>query len=389
MSHTKTQKFASDNASSSTTRFATSAGGRSAQRPSSIEDKAASKSLKRTLSTSNTTNADQSFGVRAASTSLSASSQQTTGSTSTGTIGGHARSNDDDDDNDGVEIVRAKRVRLAVDGDNDDGGAKARLRRQVKAIKSFLDHPRLKCIAASSVFGGYVLTDADGSQIKCCGITRILEQLFYPDYDYKEALRSAPIPARFKLRTGLTRPGQGQKRGRLVHDQVRVLINGGEEAREAMFGSQRSHNAENFIRSMQVKGLQPLVAEYPIAVKELRMATEIDTICVTSKETGQKISLIELKNFSNGFVHSNGKLRNLPRLAEWSNCPLHQAFLQLALERYIFAWQNPRVVLGSCYVVQETETFSKYFKLPAKVIRASAQIFECIAAHRMAQLEKN
>jgi hypothetical protein len=217
---------------------------------------------------------------------------------------------------------------------------------------------------------------------KFCGITRILGELFYPTYDYKEAMRSAPTPARFKVRTGLTRPGQGQRRGRLVHDQVRVMINGGEAARAAMFGNQRSAHAKHFIRSLRAKKIKPLVSEYAIYVEELRMATEIDTVGLKDG----KVSLIELKNYSNGFTHSNGNLINMSTLVEWSNCPLHQAYLQLALERYIFVVQNPTVPMATCYVVQVTEEFTKYFKLPQQIIEASAELFERVAAYRVSQL---
>jgi hypothetical protein len=257
---------------------------------------------------------------------------------------------------------------------------------QIRAVKEVLKSPRLQFISASSVYGGYVYTDVDGAQTKLCGVTKILEEVFYPDYDYKAAMRSAPIPRRFKLKTGLTRPWQGQRRGRLVHDQVRVLINGGEAARAAMFGNQRSENAEFFIASMAKKGLRPLTAEYPIYIESLRLASEIDTLAIGTKKAGSKVSLLELKNFSNGFTHSNGHLRNLPALAHLSNCPLHQAFLQLAFYRHVFRLQNPFVELGPAYVVQETQTYTKYYRLPKEFLRASTAIVARVSAHRMAQM---
>jgi hypothetical protein len=257
---------------------------------------------------------------------------------------------------------------------------------QIRAVKEVLKNPRLQFISASSVYGGYVYTDVDGAQTKFCGVTKILEEVFYPDYDYKAAMRSAPIPRRFKLKTGLTRPWQGQRRGRLVHDQVRALVNGGEAARTAMFGNQRSENAEFFIASMAKKGLHPLTAEYPIYIESLRLASEIDTLAIGTKKAGSKVSLLELKNFNNGFTHSNGHLRNLPVLAHLSNCPLHQAFLQLAFYREVFRHQNPFVALGPAYVVQVTQTYSKYYRLPKEFVRAASAIVARVSAHRMTQM---
>ena len=256
---------------------------------------------------------------------------------------------------------------------------------QIRAIKEVLKNPRLQFISASSVYGGYIYTDAEGRQTKFCGVTKILDAVFYPDYDYKEAMKLAPIPRRFKMRTGLTRPWQGQRRGRLVHDQVRALINGGEAARAAMFGNQRSTNAEFFIASLAKKGLRPLTAEYPIYIESLRLASEIDTLALGTKKKGSRVSLIELKNFSNGFTHSNGHLRNVPELAHLSNCPLHQAFLQLAFYRYVFHAQNPDVALGPAYVAQETQEYTKYFQLPREFIRASNAIFARVSEYRLAQ----
>jgi hypothetical protein len=246
--------------------------------------------------------------------------------------------------------------------------------------------PRLSFISGSEVEGGYVYTDLEGTKTRFCGLLKILQAVCYPTYDYKDAIQSAPIPKRFKKKTGLSRPWQGQKRGKFAHDSVRLLVNGGEEAREAMYGSQRSDNADHFIRSLKLKGLQPLVAEYIVYEEQVRLASGIDLLCMTNKKKGSLLSLIELKVFCNGFQHSNDNLKNPPSLRHLSNCALHQAFLQLAFYRRMVEVQHPEAKIGTCYVVQETQTDTHYHRLPDEFIAASADIVALVFEHRYDQL---
>lgn len=241
-------------------------------------------------------------------------------------------------------------------------------------------------IAESSVEGCYVYTDVNGVKTNFCGLTKLLASVCYPSYDYQKSLSSAPIPKNLKQKTGLTRPWQGQARGRLAHDQVRALVNGGEHARSAVFGAQRSENADNFIASLDAKKLKPLVAEYIVYSEDVRLASGIDLLCMTNKERGSKLVLIELKNFCNGFEHSNDNLKNPPQLRHLSNCPLHQAFLQLAFYRHMVASQHPNVEIGSCYVVQETQTYTKFYRLPAEFVDAAPSVVQCIFEARLAHL---
>lgn len=229
-------------------------------------------------------------------------------------------------------------------------------------------------------------TDVNGKSTNFCGLTRLLAEVCYPTYDYKRALSSAPIPAALKQRTGLKRPWHGQARGRLAHEQVRALVNGGEQARSAVFGAQRSDNADNFIASLRTKQLRPLVAEYIVYSEEARLASGIDLLCMTTKERGSRLVLIELKNFVNGFEHSNGALANPPALRHLSNCALHQAFLQLAFYRHMVATQHPTVALGSCYVVQETPEYTKFYRLPQEFIDAAPALVQCVFEARFAHL---
>jgi hypothetical protein len=249
-----------------------------------------------------------------------------------------------------------------------------------------LRDPRLLHIAESSIEGGFTYTDIEGTATKFCGLLKILSDVCYSDYDFKDALKRAPIAKRFKLKTGLRRPWQGQRRGKLVHDQVRAIVNGGDVARDAMFGTQRSENADHIIASLQTKNLRPLVAEYIVYDEALRLASPIDIVCVTTKKTGSKLCLIEVKNWSNGFTHANGHLQNPPSLRHLNNCALHQAFLQLAFYRRLVEIQHPLLEIGACYVVQETQTYTKYYRLPDEFVKASAELLACVAEYRHRQL---
>ena len=252
-----------------------------------------------------------------------------------------------------------------------------------------LRDPRLNHISECSVEGGFVYTDVEGAKTKFCGLLKILAEICYPDYDYKDALRHAPIEKRFRLKTGLRRPWQGQRRGKLVHDQVRAIVNGGVAARDAIFGRQRSENAEHIIASLKTKQLRPLVAEYIVYDERIRLASPIDIVCVTTKKSGSKLSLIEVKNWSNGFTHANGHLKNPPSLRHLNNCALHQAFLQLAFYRRLVEMQQPGLEIGPCYVVQETQSYTRYYRLPDEFVRASVELFDCVANHRSRQLFLN
>jgi hypothetical protein len=253
-------------------------------------------------------------------------------------------------------------------------------------LKGLVKNPRLKFISGSEVEGGYIYTDVDGVKTRFCGLLRILESVCYPTYDYDKAIKSAPIPKRYKMKTGLKQPWHGRKRGKFAHDSVRLLVNGGEGAREAMYGTQRSENADHFIASLKHKELRPLIAEYIVYEEQLRIASGIDLVCITSKHKQSRLSLIELKVFCNGFEHSNDNLKNPPSLRHLSNCALHQAFLQLAFYRRMIEVQHPDVKIGTCYVAQETQTDTHYHRLPDEFVAASGDILACVFECRYRQL---
>ena len=213
------------------------------------------------------------------------------------------------------------------------------------------------------------------------GLTRILKEVCYPKYDYRRAMRLCPQNSANKRSTGLSRPWHGTARGRLVHDQLRLLVNGGgDRALRAVYGAmaQPSGHVRRFLDALARKRLSPVVAEFADFYDELGLASAIDVICV-SQRTGAVV-LVEVKvGGENYFRRADGPLAQPPILRGFNNCPLHQAFLQLLFYRKMLVDHYADLQIGSCYVAQLCTDEVCFYRLPDEFISAQDELFACMA----------
>lgn len=278
--------------------------------------------------------------------------------TTTTTSGDHRRYNDDDDDDEEEQrLDRGRLKKVCLGADNR------------QAIADMLTHVRRLHISASPIHATYIyqpeLTSA--RTVRFNGLTRLLRQCCYPDYDFERARKLAgPIPKALRAATGLSRPWHGRERGRLGHQQIQVAVNVGADAVAALFvGSGRLSEADDFMRSLRHKHLRPITAEFIDYYEGFGVATATDVLCVTDDENRHGaglLSLLEVKfGGDNNFLDSTGPLRAPASLAsKYNNSPAVQARLQLAFCRQMFVDHYPGVRLGPCYVVQVAHAHSNY-----------------------------
>jgi hypothetical protein len=157
------------------------------------------------------------------------------------------------------------------------------------------------------------------------GLTKLLGKAFWPDYQYpvyKQGLEPKSGFPKDKLKNELG----GLVRGKVIHGQVRALIEGPNYSSPLgeFFGlhpySQKTVNA------LKLQGLTPIIAELPVCYPDLLVATAIDIVCLDSAD---RPVFVELKTgMDNTFTAGNQKMKG-----PWnaSNCALNQAFVQLLI----------------------------------------------------------
>lgn len=214
------------------------------------------------------------------------------------------------------------------------------------------------------------------------GLRRTLKAACFPDYDYKRSLRVCPQFAGQKKATGLSRPQEGAARGKLVHDQLRLLVNGGGMAAiRAAYGANAGpcRELKSFLDALEYKGFVPVLSEFSDFYSQHGIASAIDLV-VMSRKTG-KVELIELKvGGDNYFRRSSGPLRAPAELRHLNNCPLNQAFLQLAFYRKMVTDHYTDLEIGSCYVAQVTMSGVDFCRLPDVFIRAQTGLLACVVS---------
>jgi len=195
-------------------------------------------------------------------------------------------------------------------------------------------------------------------------------------------MRSCPQYASQKRSTGLSRPWHGTSRGKLVHEQMRLLVNGGgERALRAVYGPQAlmCEHLERFFEALKRKRLHPVLSEFADYYEQIGLASAIDLMCLSEK-TGA-VCLVEVKvGGENYFRRATGPLTQPRRLSKkYNNSPLHQAFLQLLFYRKMMVDHYPELRIGSCYVAQLCTDEICFYRLPEDFVAAGSDLLNCLA----------
>jgi len=236
------------------------------------------------------------------------------------------------------------------------------------------------------------------------GITRLLRELFYPNYDFLKVKYKSSYQAPSPSQRGNQKPTKndikdrdnGIKRGVLVHEQLMCYIKDKQKYAK-IFGSEMHDYAFRILKSLEVWGLIPIAAEFHICDPVNKLATSIDAICINKKTN--EIYVIDWKCASdNYFLHGNSwmlsilepqtkKTNNTKKTQKdfedqiISNSPLNQAFIQLAVMKEM---------LKRCYsfapskfiIVQVTSDIVKHYPLEDRINAKSKEIYDALVDYK-------
>ena len=154
-----------------------------------------------------------------------------------------------------------------------------------------------------------------------CGITKLLQQTFYPNYQY-----TGKCKQKFDYVTGA-------KRGTLVDVQIRDVV-------RAMFDDsyQRKHKTlhaytKKILASLKVLDLTPAYAQCYVGDSQTKVATGVDLVCLDNAT--KRPVVIELKMGFNGTLDAgNGFMKSI--LQVYPNSPRYQHQAQLAVTYELF-----------------------------------------------------
>lgn len=216
--------------------------------------------------------------------------------------------------------------------------------------------------------GGFVTTDGltkNGSAKRkfLKGLTPLLKKCFWPDYEY--------IESKYKVvgESGLNSPGDGMKRGTLVHSQLEDYGNKTSTKQFASSNPILHPYTKKAIQFMREFSLKPLFAEFPVGDNSKKVGTALDMVVV---DTQENIKILEWKTGLNNYIlRASGNMKGPRFLKEtYSNSPLNQAFVQLLFSVIFFEQTTGRTVGNSsngdfAYVVNINEEGVVYYKLPS------------------------
>lgn len=200
---------------------------------------------------------------------------------------------------------------------------------------------------------GYILKNS-AKQKFVKGLTKVLANVFYPEYEYI-ANKYQPINS-----SGLKNPHEGLRRGRIVHEQLQDYGNKTSIRNFQKMNPKLHEYTRNAIAWMMKYELEPLFAEFPVADETLSMGTAVDMICADQDDN---LVLIEWKNGMNNYIHRASDNMQGPFETDFSNCPLNQAFLQLCFTKLFFQ-ASTGITVKQCFVANMNEDGVVHYELP-------------------------
>ena len=192
-------------------------------------------------------------------------------------------------------------------------------------------------------------------EIILSGLLPSLKRVFWPEYQY--------VPSKYGGTTGVRSSFEGRARGTLVHDQLRSYIND----KKSVFLKKHSElhfYTKKAIIAMKEWELKPIAAEFIVYDENSRRATSIDALCM---DKDYNLVVIDWKCGYDHFLMRASRSMKGPLENKYSDCPLHQAYLQVLIDRVMLErFYGARV--SKCYVVQITMEGILYFSPPTDLI---------------------
>ncbi len=198
------------------------------------------------------------------------------------------------------------------------------------------------------------------------GLTKVLARTFYSDYEYI-ANKYQPKGA-----SGLLHPGDGLRRGRIVHDQLQSYGNKSSTNRFLRENPKLHEYTHMAIAWMIKHDLEPVFAEFPVADATVSLGTGIDMLCV---DRDFNIFMIEWKNGMNEYLHRASGQMTGPFAEPFSNSPFNQALLQLCFTRLFFE-NSTGMTVHKAYVVNVHEKGVTHYELPEELWEQRQTLYE-------------
>jgi hypothetical protein len=246
------------------------------------------------------------------------------------------------------------------------------------AIVSLLINPRNRNIRFSSYSRCFKLEIRDESTINSnnnngtekkrkeiilSGLLPSLKRVFWPDYQY--------IPTKYGGNTGVRSSFEGRMRGTLVHDQIRSYIN--ESEKDFLKKHETLHfYTKKAIIAMKEWELRPIAAEFIIYDEDAKIATSIDALCI---DKNYDLVIIDWKCGYDHFIMRATCTMKGPLENKYSDCPLHQAYLQVLMNKVILE-KFYGINVNKCYVVQITKDGISNFSPPSDFIENRFQLYD-------------
>jgi len=219
-------------------------------------------------------------------------------------------------------------------------------------------------------------------KLKLKGLTKSLKETFYPTYDWKEVYelnkknwkktsneKKAIKKRKIEKKYNVAMDHGALTRGRIVHDQIRFLIQYGKEEYSKKYANFDPFTSSAIGWIFRV-GLVPLFAELPVCDPDTRIGTAVDLICTNSKN---EIVLVEWKTgVYKYFNASNGYCSNIG--IQLSNSPYNQARLQTLFTYHILKYRYC-IDIKKCYIVHISEEETNEFILDEKFLSASKYFY--------------
>jgi len=220
-------------------------------------------------------------------------------------------------------------------------------------------------------------------KLKLQGLTKALKETFYPMYDWKEvyelnkknwkkesyAKKKVIKKRKIEKKYNVAMDHGPLTRGRIVHDQIRFLIQYGKDEYSKKYANFDPFTSSAIGWLFKTK-LVPLIPELPICDPEIRIGTAVDLICTNEKN---EISIIEWKTGNYKYFNaSNGYCSNLG--IQLSNSPYNQARLQTLFTYHILKYKYG-IDVKKCYIVHISEEETNEFILDEKFLSASPYFY--------------
>lgn len=205
------------------------------------------------------------------------------------------------------------------------------------------------------------------------GITKILERIFWPRYDFDTAARGLPrAPPNPEGATRGPRSARGgMRRGSKVDAEVCASVNSGVAPKHPY--------ARRVLRALEVAGLRPMRAQVRVQDEEAGLFTGVDLLC----KRGNRFVIVEIKcGFSRPGIYDSSCGMMLGCLSDLTDCPKNQHAAQTAVTLHLFRKTYPDEPSPEAVVLRVSDDGVYLHPVPTAILRRAPTIVAAVSAAR-------